>query len=149
MVQKETGPVRTLSAGVIVVRHRNRHPLYLLLRAYNYWDFPKGQVEPGEEPLASAVREVAEETALTDLVFRWGEDYRETEPYGRGKVARYYVAESVGGEVSLPVSAELGRPEHDEFCWLDYESARKMLAARVQPILDWAHARVSLRVPHL
>ena len=115
---------------------------YLLLRAYNYWDFPKGLVEADEEPLASAVREVAEETTLNDLNFRWGEDYRETEPYARGKVARYYVAESTQGQVSLPVSPELGHPEHHEFCWLDYKAARKLVAPRVQPILDWAQALI-------
>jgi bis(5'-nucleosidyl)-tetraphosphatase len=131
-----------LSAGVIVVRKHADGYRYLLLRAYRYWDFSKGLVEPGEDPLASAVREVAEETTLTDLDFRWGKDYRETEPYARGKVARYYVAESAQGRVSLPVSPELGQPEHHEFRWLDYKAARKLLAPRVQPILDWAHALV-------
>ncbi len=132
----------SLSAGVIVVRKHADGYHYLLLRAFRYWDFPKGLVEAGEDPRASAVREVTEETTLTDLKFRWGTDYRETEPYARGKVARYYVAESAEGEVSLPVNPELGQPEHHEFRWLDYEAARKLLAPRVQPILDWAHALV-------
>ena len=133
----------TLSAGVIIVRKHADGYRYLLLRAYNYWDFSKGLVEAGEDPLDCAIREVAEETTLTDLNFRWGEEYRQTEPYGRGKVARYYVAESAEGEVSLPVSPELGQPEHHEFRWLDYKAARNLLAPRVQPILDWAHALVS------
>jgi bis(5'-nucleosidyl)-tetraphosphatase len=143
MSGNEKSRAQTLSAGVIVVRKHASGYRYLLLRAYNYWDFPKGLVEAGEEPLASAVREVAEETTLTDLDFRWGEDYRETEAYARGKVARYYVAESAEGEVSLPVSPELGHPEHHEFRWLDYKATRKLLAPRVQPILDWAHALIS------
>ncbi len=137
------GSPHTLSAGVVIVRRQGGEYRYLLLRAYHYWDFPKGLVEAGEEPRASAIREVGEETTLTDLDFRWGDDYRETEPYGRGKVARYYLAESRAGEVRLPVSAELGRPEHDEFRWCDYASARKLLAPRVQPVLDWAHTLVS------
>lgn len=134
---------QTLSAGVVIVRRQGSDYRYLLLRAYNYWDFSKGLVEAGEEPRTSAIREVAEETTLTDLDFRWGSGYRETEPYGANKVARYYVAESRAGNVHLPVSPELGRPEHDEFRWCDYASARKLLAPRVQPILDWAHALVS------
>jgi len=128
----------TLSAGVVVVRQIADKRNYLLLRAYSYWDFPKGEVEPGEEPGHAACREVEEETTLRDLDFRWGKIFRETEPYGRGKVARYYLAESPDGEVSLPVSAKLGKPEHDEFRWLDYDAARELLVPRVQAILDWA-----------
>ena len=95
-------------------------------------------MEPGEEPLQAAIREVEEETSLTDLDFRWGHDFRETVPYGRGKVARYYLAETAGDEVALPVSPELGKPEHDEFRWVDYSGARRLLPARLQPILEWA-----------
>ena len=66
----------------------------LLLRAYNYWDCPKGVVEPGEEPLATARREVREETGIEKLDFRWGEEFTETPPYSKNKVARYYLAET-------------------------------------------------------
>ena len=127
-----------LSAGVVVVRQTQDTWMYLLLRAYDYWDFPKGIVEPGEDPLTAAIRETEEETTLTRLDFRWGHAFIETEPYGKNKVARYYVAESKEGEVILPVSAELGHPEHDEYCWLEYNSARLLLVPRVQTVLDWA-----------
>lgn len=129
---------KILSAGVAVVRGQGAARRYLLLRAYRNWDFPKGVVEPGEDPLQAAIREVAEETTLTDLNFRWGHDYRETAPYGRGKVARYYLAETAQTEVSLPVNPELGRPEHDEFRWVNYATARRLLPPRLQPILAWA-----------
>lgn len=133
---------RLLSAGIILVRWRGNVPLYLLLRAYRYWDFPKGTVESGEEPFAAAIREVREETALSALAFPWGRGYRETPPYSRNKVARYYLAEVVTGDVILPVNPELGRPEHHEFRWLQYSDARTLVAERVKPILDWAHAQV-------
>lgn len=131
-----------LSAGAVVVRRGPDGPRFLLLRAYGYWDFPKGQVEPGEEPLAAARREVAEETTLDRLRFPWGYDYRETPPYGRGKVARYYLAEAPDGAVALPVNPLLGRPEHHEYRWVDYDTARELVAGRLKPILDWAYARV-------
>jgi bis(5'-nucleosidyl)-tetraphosphatase len=131
---------KTLSAGAVIVKGRGTARRYLVLRAYRNWDFPKGRVEPGEDPLQAALREVAEETALIDLAFPWGQDYRETVPYSRGKVARYYLAVSAAGAVSLPVSAELGRPEHDEFRWVDAEEARDLLPPRLQPILEWAEA---------
>jgi len=133
---------KTLSAGVIVVRRDGDTWQYLLLRAFQYWDFPKGIVEAGEKPLEAARREVEEETGLTNLVFAWGHDFRETPPYGPGKVARYYVAETGQIEVVLPISPELGRPEHHEYRWMSYKEARELLAPRVQPILDWAHALI-------
>jgi bis(5'-nucleosidyl)-tetraphosphatase len=132
-----------LSAGIVVVRFRNGVAQYLLLRAFRYWDFPKGRVEPGEQPLDAAIRETGEEAALSQLGFRWGETYIETEPYGNHKVARYYLAEADQGEVRLPVNPELGHPEHDEFRWLPYEAARALLVPRVAAVLDWAHAQVS------
>jgi bis(5'-nucleosidyl)-tetraphosphatase len=136
---------KTLSAGVIVVRRVQGQGdwHYLLLRAYNYWDFPKGIVETGEEPLGAARREVEEETGLTELNFRWGHGFSETEPYGKGKTARYYVAETQQAEIILPISPELGHPEHHEYRWASYQEARGLLVPRVARILDWAHALIN------
>lgn len=135
-------PLR-LSAGVVVVRRFADGWRFLLLRAYRYWDFPKGEVEPGESPLDAARREVAEETGLEDLDFRWGEVFHETPPYatGRGgrKVARYYLAESRTGEIRLSVDPALGRPEHHEARWLAYDTARRLLGPRARAALDWAN----------
>lgn len=125
-------------AGVVVLRRFNGAWRCLLLRAYRNWDFPKGEIDAGETPLAAASREVAEETTLTALAFRWGDIFRDTEPYGRGKVARYYLAESPHGSVGLPVSSELGRPEHHEFRWVDFHAAKNLVPPRLQPIVEWA-----------
>ncbi|SOZ68521.1 NUDIX hydrolase (fragment) [Cupriavidus taiwanensis] len=73
----------------------------------------------------------------------WGEDYRETEPYSKGKVGRLYLALSRRGDVSLPVSAELGRPEHLEFRWVPLERAKEVLPPRFWWILQWAQVKVS------
>lgn len=131
-----------LSAGVVVVRREGNVWKYLLLRAYNYRDFPKGIVEAGEDPLEAACREVEEETGLSELSFRWGHGFSETEPYGQSKVARYYVAETLQDTIILPVSPELGRPEHHEYRWVNYQKARGLLVPRVTRILDWAYALI-------
>ncbi|HSD60352.1 MAG TPA: NUDIX domain-containing protein [Burkholderiales bacterium] len=133
---------RKFAAGVVVVRAGPDGWRYLLLRAFRNWDFPKGRLEPGEEPREAAVRETREESALADLEFRWGDAWCETEPYAAGKVARYYLACSPSGKVFLPVSPELGRPEHDEFRWADYGQALALLPPRLWPILDWARSVV-------
>ena len=138
---------KTLSAGVVVVRNEDGIWQYLALRAYDYWDCPKGMVEQGEDPLRAAVREVEEEAGITDLVFSWGNDFRETPPYGAGKVARYYVAQTRQVKIVLPISPELGHPEHHEYRWVRYEAGRALLAPRLVPILEWAHALITRAAP--
>lgn len=127
-----------LSSGVVVVRATDTGWRYLLLRAFNHWDFPKGMVEPGETPLAAAIREVGEETLIADLEFAWGEHYIETRPYSRGKVARYYLARTMTTAVTLPVIEALGRAEHNEFRWVDEVTAFRLVSPRVVPIIHWA-----------
>jgi len=111
---------------------------YLLLRAYKNWDFPKGLVEPGEQPLDAALREVREETTLENLVFDWGTDYVDTGPYNKGKISRYYVARSDATKVHLPINPELGFPEHQEARWVGLETALAMVSPRLKPVVQWA-----------
>jgi 8-oxo-dGTP pyrophosphatase MutT (NUDIX family) len=127
-----------LSAGAVVVRHTPEGWRFLMLRAYRNWDFPKGVVDPGEEPLAAARREVKEETLIDDLQFSRGEEYFETAPYSNNKVARYYLGETRTERVSLPVSPELGRPEHNEYRWVDLAGALALSSPRVAPVVRWA-----------
>ena len=133
-----------LSAGVVVIRESAEGWRFLLLRAFTHWDFPKGMVEAGEEPLAAAIREVREETLIEDLDFAWGHDFIETRPYSRGKVARYFIAKTQTIPVTLPVIPELGRPEHNEFKWVDYDEALGLVSPRVDPIVRWAGGLLDL-----
>jgi len=127
-----------MSSGVVVVNVADRKPEFLLLRAYRNWDFPKGLVEAGEEPIQAAIREVREETTLEDLSFEWGMVFMDTGPYNRGKIARYYIARSKETQVRLPVNPDLGVPEHHEARWVEYHEALPMLSPRLLPVLRWA-----------
>jgi len=127
-----------LSAGVVVVRQSAEGWRFLLLRAFNHWDFPKGMVEAGEQPLAAAIREVREESLIDDLRFEWGELNTETGPYSRGKTARYYLARTGTTHVELPVNPEIGRPEHSEYRWAGFEEALQLVSPRVRPVVQWA-----------
>jgi 8-oxo-dGTP pyrophosphatase MutT (NUDIX family) len=127
-----------LSAGVVVVRRQGDDWLYLLLRAFNHWDFPKGMVEEGEEPLAAAIREVCEESTIEDLDFAWGGDSTQTGPYSGGKVARYYLAETRTSAVTLPINPLIGRAEHSEYRWVEFDEALELVSPRVKPVVRWA-----------
>lgn len=115
-----------------------------MLRAYRNWDFPKGVVDAGEEPLAAALREVKEETLIDDVQLVWGEEYYETAPYSNNKIARYYVGETRIERITLPISAELGRPEHNEARWFDVTGALAISSPRVQPVVNWAAAKIGI-----
>lgn len=52
-----------LAAGVVAFRP-GREVLLVHRPKYDDWSFPKGKLDPGEHPVAAAVREVAEETGV-------------------------------------------------------------------------------------
>jgi predicted NUDIX family NTP pyrophosphohydrolase len=63
-----------ISAGLLIWRRRAAGPEFLLVhpggpywrgKDRGAWSVPKGQIEPGEDPLAAALRELGEETGLT------------------------------------------------------------------------------------
>jgi 8-oxo-dGTP pyrophosphatase MutT (NUDIX family) len=131
------------SAGVVVFRRTSRGPYFLVLRAYRNWDFPKGLVEPGEDQLTCAKRELKEETGLNGVDFPFGDEHKETLPYSGHKVARYYLGETEEVEIELPVSKELGRPEHHEYRWVTYDEAEALLPPRLAVVLDWARRTIA------
>jgi len=134
---------KILSCGVVPVRFADGDWQLLVLRAYKQWDFPKGIVDADEDPLDAAKRETVEETGIDDLDFVFGEDYKETVPYAGNKVARYYVAETRTAHIALPVSEELGRPEHHEWRWVSCDEAEDLLPPRLAGVLDWVRARIN------
>jgi 8-oxo-dGTP pyrophosphatase MutT (NUDIX family) len=141
-------PPHRLSAGVVVVSVAQRELKFLLLRAYRNWDFPKGLVETGEDPIEAALREVREETTLDDLSFDWGLAFMDTGPYNKGKISRYYIARSKKTQVRLPVNPDLGVPEHHEASWVDFDKALSMVSPRLQPVVRWAQAIINHEPPH-
>jgi 8-oxo-dGTP pyrophosphatase MutT (NUDIX family) len=131
------------SAGVVVFRRTGRGPYFLVRWAYQNWDFPKGLVEPGEDQLGCAKRELKEETGLSGVEFPFGDEFKETLPYSGHKVARYYLGETEEVEIELPVSKELGRPEHHEYRWVSFDEAEELLPPRLAIVLDWAKRTLS------
>lgn len=132
---------RILSAGIIPVFKKNNHWMFLILRCFKYWDFPKGETDGDEELLAAANRELAEETGLSNPSLLIS-DFYETEPYSKNKVARYYLGEVLSQAVRLLPNPEDGLVEHHEYRWLPYEEARELLNPRLQAVIDWAQKKL-------
>ena len=127
-----------LSCGVVVARQTDDGWLTLILRAFHHWDFPKGIRELGEEPMEAAMREVGEETGITDLSFDWGDRFFETGPYSRGKVARYFIATTRQENIEMGISPETGEPEHHEWRWVSFDEAYDLASPRVREVVRWA-----------
>jgi len=109
------------SAGAVVYRNGDEGRIYLLLQNAGRWDFPKGGVEKGESEVDTVMREVEEETGLTDL---------EIVP-GFRKVIEYFYRRN-GKNIHKQVTYLLGETkeervkisfEHQGFGWFPYGEA--------------------------
>ncbi len=127
------------SAGYAIID--NERKAVLCVRAYANWDFPKGHLEAEETHREAATREVMEEVSLLN-----GEDYVDigTTPvavtYGKGKshkTATYFLADCVSDkEPFCPVNPELGKPENDEWRWVEFDDLVGLMPERLQPVVD-------------
>lgn len=128
----------TLSCGIILARTTDDGVVTLLLRAFHHWDFPKGLLEDGEQPLEAALRELQEETGIKAVEFDWGDRFIESGPYSRGKTARYYLASTAEEAVEMGISPDTGEPEHHEWRWVSFDEAHDLSSPRVRDIVRWA-----------
>jgi bis(5'-nucleosidyl)-tetraphosphatase len=110
----------------VVFLNQSESTKYLLLNyAAGHWDFVKGNVEPNESEKETVVRELREETSITNARFIDG--FKETIVYfyrRQGltvhKEVVFFAMESKTEMVTLSF-------EHVGFTWLDYEHAMEKL----------------------
>ena len=114
------------SCGAVIYRKKDESTKYLLLNyAAGHWDFVKGNVELGEAEKETVVRELKEETGITDAQFIDG--FREAIAYfyrRQGltvhKEVVFFLMESYTDKVTLSF-------EHVGYIWLDYQHAMEKL----------------------
>jgi 8-oxo-dGTP pyrophosphatase MutT (NUDIX family)/broad specificity phosphatase PhoE len=116
------GKVAVRAAGVVPWRPAADGELEVALvhrPRYDDWSLPKGKLEPGEHPLAAAIREVAEETGLKVHLGRpLPTQYYEA--FGEAKEVRYWAGRAVGGGF-------VPGDEVDRLEWLSVAEARLRL----------------------
>jgi len=128
-----------------VVYIRSPNVKYLLLQyEAGHWDFVKGNVEKGENEQQTAVRELGEETCITDAQFIDG--FKETISYfykRQGAVVLkevvFFLMETKTADIKLSF-------EHVGFTWLTYEEAmRKLTFKNARDVLQKAQDFLKLQ----
>ena len=123
--QKGRAPLlQERSAGAVVFRRDGWPPFFLLLKyPAGHWDLPKGNIEEGEEPVDTTIREVREETGITDLEVIPG--FKEEIEYfyrrdGKKvhKTVVFFLAETRTKEVTISF-------EHQAYGWFEFDEALK------------------------
>jgi 8-oxo-dGTP pyrophosphatase MutT (NUDIX family) len=142
------GVVEETSAGGVVYRRTESGLVVLLIKdSYRNWGFPKGHVEEGEQPSDAALREIREETGLTDLVLQgrvqdidWFFRFK-----GRliHKTCHFFLIESAGGEAtpqrSEGISAVKWLSVEEAMQTVSYANAREVLRAAAD-LVEKLHA---------
>lgn len=133
-----------LSCGVVPFRKTGNKWEVLLLRCFKNWDFPKGMMDTGEDPLSAAKREFSEETGISEIEIISSELFIETEPYSNGKIARYYPGMvALDAQVEIRPNPVTGILEHHEFRWFSLDDADAKLVPRLKKILAWARVKIN------
>ena len=123
---RAAGAVLVRADGTLALVHRPR---------YDDWSLPKGKLEPGEDDLAAAHRELLEETGRRGVVTAdLGTISYEVTKRGETlpKIVRYYLMQDKGGSFE---------PHHevDRLIWLLPDDARAKLSYdRDRVVLDRA-----------
>ncbi|MXX20935.1 MAG: NUDIX domain-containing protein [Cenarchaeum sp. SB0665_bin_23] len=127
------------SAGVVLYRYENLDNLFLLLKyPSGHWDFAKGHREMWETNKQAAVRELAEETGIKDIIFVKGFKKRIYYSYlSAGRMTKKQVIFFLGRTLEEDVRLS---DEHLEYVWLNYEeSLERVTFDNAKRILVSAH----------
>jgi bis(5'-nucleosidyl)-tetraphosphatase len=122
--------IKEHSAGAVLYRYFSNDERKFLLLHYTsgHWDFPKGNLEAGETEVDAVIREIFEETGITDLKFVEGfiqpifYNYRRDGNLVQKKVS-FYLAQTPAINIKLS-------DEHQDFFWSNYPSALTTLTYR-------------------
>jgi bis(5'-nucleosidyl)-tetraphosphatase len=131
--------IREKSCGAVIFSNKEEKTKYLLLNyAAGHSDFVKGNMEAGENERQTVVRELQEETGITEAQFIEG--FKEIIAYfyrRQGmtvhKEVVFFIMESQTEKVQISF-------EHIGYIWLDYKLAMdKLTFKNAKDVLQKAH----------
>lgn len=121
------------AAGGIV--QNNKKELLFIYRL-SKWDLPKGKMEKGEKPDECALREVEEETGVTDLKLKKkvGETYHTYDEFGKHilKTTHWYYMTCPAGQKLVPQTEE----DITETKWISTKDIKEPIANTYPSIKD-------------
>lgn len=112
------------SAGAVLFNETDSGKIFLLLNyPSGHWDFVKGNIEKGESLQQTVIREIREETGITDVEFIDGFEDRIEYHYQRDgdlvhKEVVFFLAKTKTIDVKIS-------HEHLGFVWLNFDDALK------------------------
>ncbi|MBP6890880.1 NUDIX domain-containing protein [Candidatus Parcubacteria bacterium] len=121
------------SAGFVIFRKEAGKIFYLLLHypagsraSKDFWEFPKGHIEKGENALATAKRELIEETKIKDLIVidgfkEWIKYFFVASDKKIFKIVTFFLGETK--QENIEISSE-----HIGFLWVEFPEACKIVS---------------------
>lgn len=114
--------VREKSCGIVVFYEKEGIREYLILHyPSGHWDLAKGHVEEGETEMETAIRELEEETGITDIDFV--SEYKETIRYSYRRAGQMYTKDVIYFLARTNTKEVRLSHEHQGYVWLPYEQA--------------------------
>lgn len=130
--------LKVKSCGVLVMQDLPQTSFLLMVKP-NRYDLPKGHLEPGEDELTCALRELYEETAIPaetialDPTFRFHEVYQ-VKNYKRhgGQTVEKTLIIFLGW---LQKTIQIKPCEHDDFIWMEWNPPHQIQSRTIDPLL--------------
>jgi bis(5'-nucleosidyl)-tetraphosphatase len=136
--------LREKSCGAVVFLKNSEVKFLLLHYEAGHWDFVKGNVEPNENEQETVIRELREETGITDAKFI--EDFKEKIDYFYRRQGVTIHKEVIFFLMETHTEAVTISFEHVGYIWLNYQQGKEKLTFKnARDVLQKAHKLMKVR----